>query len=496
MTNRSIRLRLTLCLFLPAALTSVAAAKDQIANSVVKLHVVRRTPDFSRPWSKAAPQEISGTGVVIEGNRILTNAHVAAYASRIYVQPDQSTDKIRGTVEAIAIPVDLAVIKLEDETFFKTHPALPFREGIPTVKEQVSVYGFPMGGEQLSITEGIVSRIEYVPCAHGANALRIQVDAALNPGNSGGPAVVDGKIAGIVFSGILQADNIGYLIANEEVRRFLDDVKDGKYDGKPMIGGSSQPTVNPALREQLGLSDDLGGLAVRSAWSDDEAYPLKPGDVILRIGDYDVDREGYVHAQDDLRLFLGYAIDQAVQDGKVPMTVFRDGKKVDISVPAHQDQNLVIPFLGDNYPSYYIHGPLILMTATQELAGAVAAKMWPQLAQKNSPLITRLGDRCRVEGEQIVCLGVQFFPHPITKGYEGFPPFTAVESIDGVKLKNLKHAIELLKTGKDKFVTITPYGDLPRLVFRRQELADATEEILDDEGIRNRCSDDLSESRK
>ena len=96
-----------------AVLSSSAAAKDPVSNSVVKLHVVRRNPDFARPWSKAAPQEVSGTGVVIEGNRILTNAHVAVFASRIYVQPDQSTDKIRGTVEAIAIPVDLAVIKLE-----------------------------------------------------------------------------------------------------------------------------------------------------------------------------------------------------------------------------------------------------------------------------------------------------------------------------------------------------------------------------------------------
>lgn len=494
MTDRPTLLRLVLAIAsLAAILPQGASAKDPVANSVVKLHVVRRTPDFARPWSKGAPQEVSGTGVVIEGNRILTNAHVVSYASRIYVQPDQSTDKLPATVEATSRYVDLAVVKLDDASFFDTHPALPFAEGMPSVKDTVNVFGFPIGGEQLSITEGIVSRIEYVSFVLGTNVLRIQVDAALNPGNSGGPAVVDGKIAGIVFGGMREADNIGYLIANEEVRRFLDDIRDGKYDGKPRIGGVAHPTGNPALREKLGLPEEGGGVIIRDPCSDDADYPLKPGDVVLRVGEYDVDRDGLIRVADDLRLALGYAVDHSVQEGKVPMRVFRDGQTLDVSVPTRNDDNLVIPLLGDAYPSYYIHGPLILMTANQELAELLAMQAGAKLARLKSPLFTRLSDRRRFEGEQVVCLGYQFFPHPITKGYEGIPPFTAIELIDGEPVKHLKHAVELLKTNTDQYVTITPCGDLPQLVFRRQELADATEEILDDEGIRNRCSDDLVE---
>ena len=48
-----------------------------------------------------------------------------------------------------------------------------------------------------------------------------QIDAAINPGNSGGPAVADGKIVGLVYSKIVQGENIGYLLAADEVRMFL-----------------------------------------------------------------------------------------------------------------------------------------------------------------------------------------------------------------------------------------------------------------------------------
>jgi S1-C subfamily serine protease len=74
------------------ALTAVAVeAKDQITDSVVKVHVTKREPDPLRPWTKGSSQETSGSGVVLEGKRILTNAHVVLYASQIFVQGNQTT---------------------------------------------------------------------------------------------------------------------------------------------------------------------------------------------------------------------------------------------------------------------------------------------------------------------------------------------------------------------------------------------------------------------
>ena len=166
----------------PAATPSPAPA-PMVENSVVKVFATMRYPDPFKPWTKQAPNEISGTGVVIEGNRILTNAHVALYASQVQVQANQSGDKLPATVEFIAPGIDLAVLKLEDESFFATHPALVRAQALPAVKDAVMVYGFPTGGTSLSITKGIVSRIEFAPYNYPTSGLRIQIDAAINPGD-------------------------------------------------------------------------------------------------------------------------------------------------------------------------------------------------------------------------------------------------------------------------------------------------------------------------
>src|SRR6516165_6935575 len=131
----------------PAAPKSAAEPSPAIAreaeNAVVKVFSTMRRPDVTRPWSKAPPIEATGSGVVIEGKRILTNAHVVAYASQVQVQGNQSGDKISATVEAIAPGIDLAVLKLEDDSFFDKRPPLPRASILPQIKDPVLAYGFP-----------------------------------------------------------------------------------------------------------------------------------------------------------------------------------------------------------------------------------------------------------------------------------------------------------------------------------------------------------------
>ena len=217
-------------------------------SAVVKVFSTMRRPDVAKPWAKQAPAEATGSGVIIDGHRILTNAHVVAYASQVQVQGNQSGDKVSASVEAFAPGIDLAVLKLEDESFFNTRPALPRAKALPQVKDPVLAYGFPAGGTSLSITRGIVSRIEFVPYNYLTSGLRIQIDAPINPGNSGGPAVADGRMIGLTFSHLSNSENIGYIIPNEEIELFLTDIEDGHYDGKPGMYDGLQTLENPALR--------------------------------------------------------------------------------------------------------------------------------------------------------------------------------------------------------------------------------------------------------
>src|SRR5882672_10685393 len=204
-----------------ASTTSKDAGTNSVENSVVKIFSTVGYPDLYKPWAKQTPTELSGSGVVIEGKLILSNAHLLLYASDVQVQASQSGDKVSATVVAIAPSIDLAVLKLDDETFFDSHPPLPRSTKLPDIRDAVTVYGYPQGGRTLSITKGIISRIEFSSYNYGAFGLRIQIDAAINPGNSGGPAVVGDKMVGLAFGHLAGGENIGYLIPSEEIDLFL-----------------------------------------------------------------------------------------------------------------------------------------------------------------------------------------------------------------------------------------------------------------------------------
>src|SRR5262249_2407601 len=170
-------------------------------------------------------------------------------------------------------------------------PPLARQAALPGNKDTVLVYGFPTGGSNLSITKGIVSRIEFVSYSYPVSGLRIQIDAAINHGNSGGPAVVDGKMVGVAFSHLGGAESIGYIIPNEEVDLFLADIADGRYDGKPSLIDEMQTLESAALRSYLKLGKDDHGIVVHRPSSADPDYPLKEWDVITAVGDVPVDNQ-------------------------------------------------------------------------------------------------------------------------------------------------------------------------------------------------------------
>ncbi len=465
--------------------------EEAIRESVVKIYSTMRNPDVVRPWQKQSPQEASGTGIVIEGKRILTNAHVVSYASQVFVEPNQSGEKLAATVEFAAPGIDLAVLKLEDESFFDKRPPLPRAEKLPEIKEAVTVYGYPTGGSSLSITKGIVSRIEFVPYGAGTQGLRIQIDAAVNPGNSGGPALVDDKMIGVTFSGIRGADNIGYIIPSEEVDLFLKDVADGTYDQKPTMHDQLQTLENEALRAKLGFQKKSVGIVVHEPDSDDASYPLKKWDVITKIGDHDIDNVFMSRARDNLRLNFKYFIQSLAKGGKLPLTIVRDGKEMAIELPVSVKGDELMKSLRGRYPSYFIYGPLVFSPATAEFLntrpGLEAAFGIP-----GSPLGARRTDKVAFPGEELVIVASPMFPHKIGKGY-GNPMGKVVKEVNGVKIKNLRHLVETLRDSKEKYITIT-FDDRnsETLVFDRAETLKATDEILSDNSVRQQASEDIA----
>ncbi len=222
----------------------------------------------------------------------------------------------------------------------------------------------------------------------------------------------------------------------------------------------------------------------------DPTDPLRPFDLITKIGGHDIDNTGMVKINDGLRLRFQYLIQKVVKDNKVPLTVIRQGKTMTIDLPVKSHYPTLIEPLRGKYPSYFVYGPLVFSPVTTELASAFG-RYSSILAIRGSPLVTRRGDYPQFYGEELVIVASPMFPHRIGKGYDN-PNYKVVKEINGIRVKNIRHMVELLRDSKEKYTTISfDDRESETIVFNHQEALQATEEVLSDNGIREQASDDL-----
>jgi S1-C subfamily serine protease len=330
-------------------------------RSVIQIFTFRQEPDWTAPWRFDAVQRAGGSGFVIKGKRIMTNAHVIGWNRQIVVRKYQDPRPYLAKVEFAAHDCDLALLKVEDESFFDELPALEFGE-LPKVRSQVVTYGYPAGGEEISYTRGVVSRVEMSPYSHIGNRrlLSVQTDAAINPGNSGGPVIQDDRIVGVAFQGIPGLENTGFFIPPSLALRFLKDVDDGKYDGVPMAGIGITTLQNPAYRALLKLPDNNTGARVdRLRPGSKAAEVLRPDDVILRVGEYPVASDATILYQGN-RVFCGLAFQLGQSGDSVPVEIWREGKAQ--TVPVKSEANPKDSSEGNQFdlqPRYYVFGGLV-----------------------------------------------------------------------------------------------------------------------------------------
>jgi len=133
---------------------------SEVTRALVKVLATKRLPDLMRPWSKQQPMEVTGSGLVIERNRILTSNHIVSYASSVLVQPEGSAEKFPVRVVAADWRIDVAILEPDDPAVLATHPPMTISDTLPDVGSAVAVYGYPTGGQSMSVTKGVVSRIE------------------------------------------------------------------------------------------------------------------------------------------------------------------------------------------------------------------------------------------------------------------------------------------------------------------------------------------------
>lgn len=485
-------------LALPLSLRAdeVDAANGLIQTSVVKVIAIVRGPDVFHPWLKQAPTEESGTGVVIEGKRILTNAHVVLYANQVVIELPKSSLRIAATVEAVSSGMDLAVLKLEDESFFEKRPPLPRSSQWPSPKDAVKAYGYPSGASTPTLAQGVISHIQYAWYFDNTRGIRFQLDATIKPGDSGGPVLHDGKMIGLVYGRLTTSDKIGFVIPSEEIELFLKDIADGKYDGKPDIADVFQALENEMLRSYLKLKRDITGVVVHAPDRTDEAYPLRQWDVVTKIGDFPIENSGLVKVPGDFRVSFRYLAQKLAVDGKLPITIVRKGETKKVELPVGPLRTMLMPPLSGRYPSYFVYGPLVFSPACSRLRNEfmrINAKELADIAPSGSLLIRRDGDRQKFPEEELVVVASQMLSHPLSRGYTS-PYMRAVEEINGIRIKNLHHLVEILRDTREDYVSFS-FDDrtFGTMILDRSKVMKAMDDILSDNSIRKQGSDDVME---
>jgi len=364
-----------------------AATNDPaITDAIVKIYTVTSHPDYLNPWNAGSPNSVSGSGCIIKGHKVLTNAHVISDGTFIQVRRYGQSKRYDAHVESVSHTADLALLKVDDPEFFTGSTSLELGD-LPAIQQEVALYGFPMGGDTMSITKGVVCRVEHQTYTHsGLSLLAVQIDAPINAGNSGGPAIVDGRIAGVAMMAYnnKDANSIGYMVPTSIIKHFFDDIKDGRQDGFPSIGMNGQRMENPDLKRLYKVPPARDGLLVTKVVRGGSAEGvMREGDVVIALDDHPIAGDGTVEFRKDERTGCDLIMQQHQIGEKLKVDYIRDRKLqvCQITLTSRMADDYLVPFERyDVMPTYYVFGGLVFCPLTTDLL-----KGWGENWKKEAP---------------------------------------------------------------------------------------------------------------
>ncbi len=479
--------RLTgVCCALFAAIAPVLYA--DFGQSVIKISVTGQRPDFALPWQDSGFSKAGGSGFVIQEGRkrwILTNAHVVSDARFIEVQREGDPRPRRARVAFAGHDCDLAVLDVDDPTFWADTVPLTLGSILPSLDDQVVVVGYPMGGNRLSLTRGVVSRIDFSMYAHSDvdSHLVLQVDAAINPGNSGGPVLFRDRIAGVAFQGIQSSQNIGYAIPVPVIRHFLDDIADGSYEGYPDLGISYLETRNQALRDSLKLPAGKAGVTVCRIDPLGSAYgSLEAGDVLLSINGVPIGDDGTVRIKGVPMEYI--ELMERKQAGEVmTFDVWRGQALKTVSFPLKPPSDKFL--FRQNYdvkPRYSIVGGLVFVPMTREvLAGLNKQLGRPECQHLLYDWTYGRQDGAYQDQDERVLL-LRRLPHPIN-AYADPYVYAQVSDVNGKPIRKLEDMVAALKEPVNGFHVFRFRHRKDDLVLDASETARAESDLLASYGV-------------
>lgn len=458
---------------------------DHCLDSILKIHCTHSDPDYLMPWQKSAQSTSTSSGFVVEYKDtvyILTNAHSVEYNSIVQIQRRGDSEKYQATLEIFANECDLAILNVTDKRFWKGLRPLSFGS-LPALQDEVQVLGYPTGGDSLSITQGVVSRIEMQEYSQSSyHLLSIQIDAAINAGNSGGPVVSDDwDVIGVAFQGLNDAENIGYVIPVTVVQHVLEDIRRNRvYTGFCSLGISYGLLENSALRNYLGIKERTG-IVVRSIAPQSLAKGiLKPNDVLLSIDTISIGIDGKVPFRRGERVDVACYVQTKIFGDTVSLEILRQGQVLVLDVPVSIPKRFVPSHWSNQPPPYLIVSGLVFTVLSRPYLEACDA--WDNFVSNNVSYLLCLADKAmEQEGDQVVVL-VQVLAHRQNLGYDRLTDLH-LEKVNGERVRSLRHLNALIQESSDEFLRFEFAGNRI-IVLERSHVESSTKEVCEEHSIR------------
>lgn len=455
-------------------------------STVVRVFATSQCSDHVNPWQAHSPRDSTGSGVVIGPGRVLTGAHVVADGTFLQVQKGSDPDKFVARVAGVCHDTDLALLEVLDPSFMDGIEPATLGE-LPHFQDRVSVVGYPVGGDEISITEGVVSRIEVQRYTHSQRELlAVTIDAAINDGNSGGPVFGEqGQVIGIAFQSLEDAESIGEMVPAPLIARFLEGVESERPLGIPSLGIVTQNLENSALRRQLGLADGESGVLVLSMDYGSSAWGcLQTGDTLLSIAGHSIANNSTIRYRERYRTSFEAVLGELFLGDELKLEILREGKRHQLVLELKADQPLVPLDRYDSRPSWYVFGGLVFQVLTRDYLATW--NDWWDKAPKGLLYLYYYGQRTEERQEMVVL--TQVLADELNVGYTRVE-FSAMATVNGEVPVDLAHFVRLVDGSADQVEIRTTTGE--HLVLDVAAVREAAPRILERYRIPTDRSPDL-----
>jgi len=455
-----------------------AEENHQGYESVLKIFVTYVKPSFVEPWKSDSPESISGSGfpIVFQGKKyVVTNSHVAEFGADIRVRKPASSIKYAASLVVESKDLDLAILSVKSEKFWSGLDPLILQTEVPELAETVTVIGYPEGDDALCLTKGVVSRVK-MAFARSASVSNIQIDAAINSGNSGGPVLstATGHVIGVATSKLLNTDNIGFIVASRHIVQLLEDFyQHGKFQGLPSLSARIGKLENTAHRRFLKIPEDIThGIRVVEAWDlGTVGKTLQKDDILLKIDGVEIGMDGTVpidsQGESSQRLDLSWLYSSKRCGETIKIEFMRGGKIHNAEVELKTTQfEIKSEYCRDHGNKYYVFGGFVF--------GVLSYEAVQDTEEANEyayqTMYSRFPDRydfAEKDGHESVVV-LQILHHEVNHGYTDLE-MRKIESINGVEPTSFEHAVNLLQ--KDETITIDFYKNKVTVFDRDEALA-------------------------